>query len=81
MALHPAGSRNVKNVNKNLVAVKAIKELGAELLWLSTDGGPISKVILALATATLNSRIRRNGLSAREILTQRGSTYRTATAT
>ena len=37
----------------------------------SQGGGPISEVLLAKATATLNSRIRRDGLSSKEIWTQR----------
>ena len=62
---------NPKNLNKNPVAEKAIRELGLELLNLSPNGGPISGVLLALATANLNSRIRDCGLSSREIWTQR----------
>ena len=60
-----------ENVNKNPVAEHAFKELGIELLQLSPDDGPVSTVTLALATANLTSRIRRGGLSAREIWTQR----------
>ena len=63
---------HVKNVNKNPVAEHAIKDLGIELLQLSPDGGPVSTTVtLALATANLNSRIRTDGLSAREVWTQR----------
>ena len=61
----------VKNANKNPVAEHAIEELGVELLQLSPEGGPLSKVTLALATGNLNSRIRRDGLSARDVWTQR----------
>ena len=61
----------VKNPNKNPVAERAIEELGLELLNLSPKGGPVSDVTLALATANTNSRIRRDGLSAREVWTQR----------
>ena len=61
----------VKNPNKNPVAERAIEELGLELLNLSPEGGPVSDVTLALATANTNSRIRRDGLSAREVWTQR----------
>ena len=61
----------VKNPNKNPVAERAIEELGLELLNLSPEGGPVSDVTLALATANTNSRIRRDGLSAQEIWTQR----------
>ncbi|KAK2174500.1 hypothetical protein NP493_798g00020 [Ridgeia piscesae] len=60
---------HVKNVNKT-VAEHAIKELGIELLQHSPDGGPLLTVTLALATANLNSRIRRGGLSARELWTK-----------
>ena len=62
---------NVKNVNKNPVAEQAIKELGLECLNLHPEGGPVSKITLARATARLNSRIRQIGLSAQEIMTQR----------
>ena len=61
----------VKNVNKNPVAERAIEELGLELLHLSPDGGPVSSVTLALATASMNSRIRHGGLSSAEVWTQR----------
>ena len=61
----------VKNPNKNPVAERAIEELGLELLNLSSDGGPVSDVTLALATATqtpasgvMASRRRRSGLNA-----------------
>ena len=60
-----------KNVNKNPIVDKAIQEIELELLRLNPRGGPISSVDLAVATATLNSRIRHHGLSSREILLQR----------
>ncbi len=59
-----------KKPNKNPVSEKAIQELGLEILHLSLDRGPISRVTLALATANLNSGIR-NGLSAWKLWTQR----------
>ena len=59
----------VKNPNKNPVAERAIEELGLELLNLSPEGGPVSDIILALATANTNSPIRHDGLSAREVWT------------
>ena len=62
---------HAKNPNKNPVAERAVEELGLELLNISPEGGPISRVTLALATANLNSRIRRDGLSACELWTQR----------
>ena len=57
----------IKNPNKNPVAERAIEELGLELLNLSPEGGPVSDVTLAPATANTNSRIRRDGLSAQEV--------------
>ena len=60
-----------KNVNKNPVAERAIQELGMEILHLEPEGGPITPLTLAQATASLNARIRHGGLSAREIWTQR----------
>ena len=60
-----------KNVNKNPIAEKAVGELGQEILRMSPDGGPLPRLTLAMATASLNSRIRRDGLSSREIWTQR----------
>ncbi len=62
---------HAKNVNKNPVAEGAIRELGLEILNIAPEGGPVSKVTLALATSTMNMRIRRDGLSARELWTQR----------
>ena len=59
----------VKNPNKNPVAERAIEELGLELLNLSPEGGPVSDITLALATANTNSPIRHDGLSAREVWT------------
>ena len=59
-----------KNLNKNPVAESAIKELGLECLHLSPEGGPLSKVQLSLATASLNARLHRDGLSARDMWTQ-----------
>ena len=60
-----------KNKNKNPVAEKAIQELEEELLRQEPGGGPINPTGLALATARLNSRLRHQGLSARELWTQR----------
>ena len=62
-----------KNPNKNPVAERAIEELGLELLNLSPEGGPVSDVTLALATANTNFRIQRDGLSAWEVWNQRYS--------
>ena len=61
----------IKNVNKNPVAEKAVQELELELLKRNPSGGYVSAKTLAVATATLNARIRSRGLSAREMLFQR----------
>ena len=61
----------VKNPNKNPVAECAIEELGLELLNLSPEGGPVSDITLTLAMANTNSCIQYDGLSAREVWTQR----------
>ena len=61
----------LKNRNKNPVAEKAIQEIEVELKKQHPDGGPLSASHLSIAIATLNSRIRNRGLSAKEILFQR----------
>ena len=61
----------IKNRNKNPVAERAISELEGELSRICPDGGSVSVMTLALATAALNSRVRRDGLSSRELWTQR----------
>ena len=60
----------VKNPNKNPVAEKAIAEFEDEL----------SELTLAVATARLNSRLRRKGLSSRELWTQEKPIDSTATS-
>ena len=60
-----------KNPNKNPVAERAVAEVEAELLKLRSEGGPETPFLLAHNVAHRNSRIRRDGLSAREIWTQR----------
>ena len=62
---------NAKNRNKNAVAERAVQEVENELLRHDPLSGPVSPVTLSVATATLNSRIRFCGLSAREMWTQR----------
>ena len=61
----------VKNPNKNPVAEKCVAELGDELLRVCPEGGTITPLSLAVATANLNTRIRNRGLSAREMWLQR----------
>lgn len=60
-----------KNTNKNPVAEKCIAELSDELLRICPEGGAVTPLSLAIATANLNTRIRDRGLSAREIWYQR----------
>ena len=58
----------VKNPNKrNPVVEKYVAELGDELLRIWPEGGTITALSLAVATANLNTRIRNRGLSAREM--------------
>lgn len=45
----------IKNLNKNPVAEKCFAELGKKLLCICLEGGPISPVSLAIATASLNN--------------------------
>ena len=61
----------IKNLNRNPVAERAVQELGAEILRLTKLPGPISPLTLSRVTSTLNSRIRSDGLSSREIMYQR----------
>ena len=61
----------VKNVNKNPVAERAVQEVQSEILRTTDHGGAITDSTLNDAINTLNSRIRTDGLSAREIFFQR----------
>nr|XP_039271301.1 uncharacterized protein LOC120345813 [Styela clava] len=60
-----------KNINKNPIAEKAVQEVQEELLRLAPDNQPVSHVTLSVALANLNSRLRKRGLSSREMWTQR----------
>ena len=60
-----------KNPNRNPLAQRAVQELETELLRQEPLGGAVSPLTLAVATSTLNSRIRSRGLSSREMWTQR----------
>ena len=62
---------DAKNRNKNPIAERAVQEVENELLRHDPLGGPVTHVTLAVATATLNARLRSRGLSAREMWTQR----------
>ena len=58
---------NEKNPNKNPVADKAIQELEQELLKLTNSSSAVSSACLVQAVCNLNSRIRHNNLSAKEM--------------
>ena len=60
-----------KNINKNPVAEKAVQELQDEILRHDPGNRTVSSLSLTSAVASLNSRIRSNGLSSREMLLQR----------
>ena len=60
-----------KNDNKNPVGERAVQEVEQELLRSDPTGGPTTRHQLALTIARLNSRIRGQGLSSRELMTQR----------
>ncbi|XP_035686925.1 uncharacterized protein LOC118423072 [Branchiostoma floridae] len=60
-----------KNVNKNPIAERAIEELREELRKIDPLGQPITPAQLAVVTASLNTKVRSNGLSSREYLYQR----------
>ena len=62
---------SAKNINKNPIAERSISEMHGEISRLQPAGGAITDVTLAVAVANLNSRIRKEGLSAIEIWTQR----------
>lgn len=61
----------IKNPNKNPVAERAIQELEDEILRQDPQCKAVTSLLLTLATARMNSRLRNRGLSAREMWTQR----------
>ena len=64
-----------KNPNKNAVANKAIQELELELLKLTNSSTAFSASNLIQAVCNLNSRIRHNNLSAKEMLLGRDQVH------
>ena len=60
-----------KNKNKNPVAEKAIQELEEEILKQEPLCRSVTSLLLSIATARLNTRIRNRGLSSREMWTKR----------
>lgn len=61
----------VKNANKNPVAEKANQELELEILKVDPSGKAITAVSLTQAVHVLNTRIRKSGLSSKEMFFQR----------
>ena len=59
------------NKNKNPDAENAVKELEKEILRYVQAKGAISQTDLDIVTRNINSRIRANGLSAKEIMYRR----------
>ena len=74
-SLHAVGIHldfgHAKNVNKNPVAEKANQELELEILKIDPIGKAISATTLTQAVSVLNSRIRHNGLSSKEMFLPR----------
>ena len=62
---------NAKNINKNPVAERAVQEVQQEVLRLEPNCRVVTPLLLSIAIARLNSRVRSRGLSAREMLLQR----------
>ena len=63
-----------KNVNKNAVVDKAIRELREQIVRFNPNGRKISEETLAIATSFLNDLIRHPGLSAKELWLSRSTT-------
>ena len=60
-----------KNKNKNPIAEKAVQEFEDELLRQGQEGTALTASRLAVVMAALNARVRNQGLSSREVWTQR----------
>ena len=60
-----------KNHNKNTIVDGGIKELHAELYRLEPHKTQVTEFTLAKAVATMNDRVRGNGLSSREMWVKR----------
>ena len=59
------------NKNKNPVADNACREFHKELLRFKPEGSALSDMELAIITSNINKRIRKSGLSSKEICFQR----------
>ena len=59
------------NKNKNPIIDNACKEFHKEILRLKPEGTPITEIERSIVTANINKRIRKSGLSSREICFRR----------
>ena len=59
------------NKNKNPIAENAVKEIQKEILRYKQSPGQISSVDLAIILRNINSRVRSNGLSSKEMMLRR----------
>jgi hypothetical protein len=62
---------DTRNVNKNPVCEKAIRELEQEIVRLHPEGGLLSDSDIQVVLKVLNNRIRNRGFTAQEIMFQR----------
>ena len=60
---------DVKNINKNPVAERAIREIEDEILKIQTEDKQITQAVLAQATMAVNNKIRYTGYTANELYT------------
>ena len=62
-----------KNVNKNPVAERAVREIEDEIIKIQPSDREITPSTLAQATMAVNNKIRYNGFTANELLTNTNS--------
>ena len=60
-----------KSVNKDQIAESSVNKLHAELKRLQPFGGKITETVLPQAVNNMNSRVRKNELSASKAWTKR----------
>ena len=70
------GIGRFKNINRNPVGERALQELETEVKKQYPSSRPVAPYELAVAVASLNSRIRERGFAAREILFPERSCHR-----
>ena len=62
-----------KNVNKNPVAERAVREIEDEILKIQSSDREITQSILAQSTMAVNNKIRYTGFTANELFTNTNS--------